>query len=214
MVAAAAAGLLLAGCGGHPGTSARQTGAGGPAGGGGAGAGAGTRASTASPHAATARALPSTAAAPVPVCQTTSLSVGLAAAKAGGAAGTSYVPLTFGNKSAGQCELRGYPGVSFVTAAGGSQIGAAATRDPGFTVMPVMLPAGGTAHAWLQVAAAQNYPGPACGQVTAPELRVYPPGNTVPAYLRNSFPACRSASAGVLSVLPVRPGPGQRGAMP
>ena len=65
------------------------------------------------------------------------------ASQAGGAAGSTYVPVDFSNTSGSPCGLYGYPGMSFVTAGdgSGSQIGAAAQENPSFGKVPVQLAA-------------------------------------------------------------------------
>lgn len=150
------------------------------------------------------------------VCQSTALKVTVDTSQAGGAAGSIYYPVNFTNTSDAPCGLYGYPGMSFVTAAGsdGQQIGAAAQRNPGFGNLSVRLPADGVAHAWLQVAQAGNYPASACQPVTAHWLRVFPPGDTVARYVDVSFSACASASTPLLTVTPVRSGQGVRGVTP
>jgi hypothetical protein len=136
--------------------------------------------------------------------------------QAGGAAGSTYYPLNFTNTSAAPCELYGYPGVSFVAAPAstGSQIGAAARRNGAFAKVTVRLAPGGTAHAWLQVTVAGNYPASTCQPVTARWLRVYPPGGTVAGYVGHTFNACSATSAALLSVLPVRAGEAHAGITP
>ena len=150
------------------------------------------------------------------VCRSAALKVTVDSSQAGGAAGSAYYPVNFTNTSAAACGLYGYPGMSFVTAAGGAgrQIGAAAQRDPAFAKLSVRLPAGGVAHAWLQVAQAGNYPASACQPVTAHWLRVFPPGDTAASYVDVSFSACATASAHLLTVTPVRSGRGVRGVTP
>ena len=98
------------------------------------------------------------------------------------AAGSTYYPLDFTNTSSAPCQMYGFPGVSFVTAATGTgqQIGAAALRGQAFAKVAVRLAPGGTAHAWLKVAAAGNYPASSCGPVTAHWLRIYPPARPRP----------------------------------
>jgi|SRR5579863_1248082 len=152
----------------------------------------------------------------VTVCQSAALKVTMDASQAGGAAGSVYYPVNFTNTSGTPCGLYGYPGMSFVTADGGSgtQIGAAAQRDPAFGDLAVKLPAGGVAHAWLQVAEAGNYPASACQPTTARWLRVFPPGDTAPAFVGVSFSTCASASTPLLTVMPVRSGQGMRGVTP
>jgi hypothetical protein len=150
------------------------------------------------------------------VCRSAALKVTVDSSQAGGAAGSAYYPVNFTNTSAVACGLYGYPGMSFVTAAEGAgrQIGAAAQRDPAFAKLSVRLPAGGDAHAWLQVAQAGNYPASACQPVTAHWLRVFPPGDTAASYVDVSFSACATASAHLLTVTPVRSGRGVRGVTP
>ena len=97
--------------------------------------------------------------------------------------------------------------------AGGSQIGAAATRAPNVSSVPVTVNAHATAHAWLQVVQAGNYPASSCHPVTANWLKVYPPGNTTASYIGHTFPAC-SGKVTMLTVMPVRSGAGVQGQVP
>ena len=99
-------------------------------------------------------------------------------------------------------------------AAPGVQIGAAAQETRPSGGLAVRVPAGGVAHAWLQVAPAGNYPASTCHPVTAHWLRVFPPGDTVASYVDVSFAACASASTPLLTVMPVRSGQGVRGVTP
>jgi hypothetical protein len=100
--------------------------------------------------------------------------------------------------------------MSFVTAGtgAGQQIGPAAQRSRAFAKVPVRLAPGGSAHAWLQVPVAANYPASSCHPVTAHWLRVYPPGETVAGYLSHPFSACSAASTQLLTVLPGHGTPG------
>ena len=150
------------------------------------------------------------------LCQPSSLQVTVNASQAGGAAGSTYLPVDFTNTSSSPCGLYGYPGMSFVTAGdgSGSQIGAAAQQNPSFGKVPVRLAAGGVAHAWLQVAEAGNYPAATCQPVTAHWLRVYAPGETQALYVSHAFDACSSDSAPLLTVMPVRSGQGVQGTTP
>jgi hypothetical protein len=141
-------------------------------------------------------------------CATSALRVTVDAKQSGGAAGSTYVPIDFTNTSPASCEMYGSPGVSFVTAEGGPQLGAAAARVAGIGAVTVVLHAGTTAHAWLQVAEAGNYPSSICHPVTAHWLRVFPPGETAAAYVEHSFAACSSAKAAILTVYPTRSGEG------
>ena len=149
------------------------------------------------------------------VCQSATLKVALDTSQAGGAMGSAYYPVNFTNTSDAPCGMYGYPDLSFVTSAGSSgiQIGAAAQENPSIGKLTVRVP-GGVAHAWLQVAAAGNYPASTCRPATAHGLRVYPPGDTVASYVDVSFAACASASTPLLTVMPVRSGHSVQGVTP
>jgi Protein of unknown function (DUF4232) len=155
----------------------------------------GTISATASSPSGSAATTPS---GPQP-CPTSALQVSVATSKAGAAAGSSYYPIEFTNASGTSCTLYGYPGVSFVTGTGGGQIGAAATRNPGFAKVLVTVAPGQTVHAELQVADAQNYPPADCGLVTAHWLKIYPPNQTTPLYVSFTARTC-SMPKTILSV--------------
>jgi Protein of unknown function (DUF4232) len=210
-VGLAAAAATAAGCGSSGGTTASQS----PPPSSAASSGGG--ASSAAPGSSTPATAPSSrssgASGPA-LCNTSALSVGLASDQGGGAAGSTYVPINFTNTSGAACTMYGYPGVSFVTGPAGSQIGAPAKRAPNVPSVSVTVPAHATAHAWLQVVQAGNYPAATCHPVTAHWLKVYPPGNTAASYIGHSFPACSSAKVTILSVMPVRTGAGVQGQVP
>jgi len=204
-VCLAAAAATAAGCG-SGGSSSQQAAA---------SAGVPASAST-SPGTVSPPASPSgpAATAGLAACDTSALSVTLAGDAEGGAAGSTYVPIDFTNTSGSACTLYGYPGVSFVTGPAGTQIGAAATRASNISSVSVLVAAHATAHAWLQVAGAGNYPAATCQPVTAHWLRVYPPGNTAASYVGQSFPACADGKVAILTVMPVRASAGTRGQIP
>ncbi len=135
-------------------------------------------------------------------------SLGLGVGSPNGAAGSSYYPIVLTNISAVSCTLYGYPGVSLVTAPGGSQIGATATENPAQPRRLVTLAPGATASALLQVVNAQNYPAAECKPVTAHWLQVYPPGQFKA--LSHSFSTLTCSATGknvhVLGVETVQPG--------
>jgi hypothetical protein len=145
------------------------------------------------------------AAAGTPACSTSALHVAVPTGSGNAAAGSSYYPIQFANTSSSPCTLYGYPGVSFVTAAGGSQIGIPATRNPTLAARLVTLSPGQTVHAELQVADAQNYPPNDCGLVTAHWLKIYPPNQTAPVYVSFTTQTC-SKSKPILSVQTVQTG--------
>jgi hypothetical protein len=139
-----------------------------------------------------------------PPCRTSALRVSVSASQ-GAAAGSSYYPIVFTNISGAACTLFGYPGVSFVARAGGSQIGIPATENPAHPRQLITLAPGQAGHAELQVVNAENYPPANCGMVTAHWLRVYPPNQTAPLYASFTAHACAKPRT-ILTVETVQPG--------
>jgi Protein of unknown function (DUF4232) len=133
---------------------------------------------------------------------------------AGQAAGNSYETIDFINDSRRSCDLYGYPGVSFAGSTGAT-IGNPARRS-GNSAVHVTVAPGGTAHAWLNVANAMNYPAQKCHMVTAHRLRVFPPNQTAAIYvtLSGGEPACSSTAETIMVVYPVRAGTGMQGQFP
>ncbi len=170
---------------------------------------------TASPTASTAgsptpspRASPSPSASPSGPAPCPSSGLQVTLGQGNGAAGSTYYPLDFTNNSGASCTLFGYPGVSFVTSIGGSQIGSAASRNPALPSELVTIPPGGIAHATLQVVNAENFAASACHMVTAHWLKVYPPNQTAPLYVSFMAHACseKAKRVDILAVEAVRPG--------
>jgi hypothetical protein len=158
-------------------------------------------------------ASPTTAAsstAAVTTCATSALKVTVDTAKANGAAGSIYYPLDFTNISSSSCTLFGYPGVSFVTGQGGTQLGRAARRNPVAHAATVTLAPGAVAHATLQVAEAGNYDQAQCKPVTAHWLKVFPPDQTAAAYADFTTQACSArlphGIGGQISTSVIQPG--------
>ncbi len=154
---------------------------------------------------------------PATQCPSAALRVTMNKTKGSGAAGTSYVPIDFTNISSHSCDMFGFPGVSFVTASGGSQLGTPASRQTTFGSETVTLASGGTAHAWLGIADAGNFPASSCQPVTAHWLKIYPPDQFAPLYTRFTATVCSKKITGgstPLTVLPIRPGPGSPGTVP
>jgi hypothetical protein len=156
----------------------------------------------------------SPAASGLAACDTANLQVSLKSNSGGGAAGSTYVPIQFTNTAGAACALYGYPGVSFVTGQNGSQVGAPARRSGSFANVTVSVAAHATAHAWLQVAEAGNYPASSCHPVSTHFLKVYPPGNTAPAYVSFSSQTCSSAKVVTMTIDPVRTGVAEQGQLP
>jgi len=191
-----AAGLLAAGCG-----TARDSGGTTAAGGG----------SGSSPPAPTADSSQSGPASRSAECRADDMKLTIAAGN--GAAGSIYYPLEFTNTGSASCTMYGYPGVAFVTkaggtAAGGAVLGEPAFRNAAFAPKLVTLAPGATAHASLQVQAAQNYPVATCKPVTGHWLQVYPPGSTAAEYVRFTAVTCagKIPSGSTLGIYVVMPG--------
>jgi hypothetical protein len=149
-------------------------------------------------------------------CRIGSLLITLDDSQADGTAGASYYPLNFTNTGSATCQMYGYPGVSFAAAPAGTarQIGAAAVRSRAFAKVAVRLAPGSTAHAWLKVSAAGNYPASRCQPVTVSWLRIYPPEESVAGYVAHTFSACAATGTALLTILPVRAGHAVAGSAP
>ncbi|WP_187393337.1 DUF4232 domain-containing protein [Arthrobacter echini] len=120
----------------------------------------------------------------------------------GGAAGSVYRTLRLTNVSEVDCTMAGYPGVSFVDAAG-NQLGAPADRA-GSAVVAVTLAPGTSVSTTLQQTNAQNY-GADCGLTQASGVRVYPPGATDSLILPQDIAACSAGSIVLMTVGTVQP---------
>ena len=155
--------------------------------------------------AATPTATSSPTSAGATACASSALHVVVPSGGGDAAAGSSYYPIQFSNTSSSPCTLYGYPGVSFVGAVGGSQIGAPATRNSALAAKLISLSPGQTVHATLQVVDAMNYPSGDCGLVTAHWLKIYPPNQTAPLYVSFTAQTCSKPKT-VLSVQTVQTG--------
>ncbi|WP_439693302.1 DUF4232 domain-containing protein [Curtobacterium sp. SP.BCo] len=133
-------------------------------------------------------------------CATNSLA-GSIAAGSGGAAGSTYVHLVLQNTGSATCTLQGWPGVSFVGDANGTQLGNAATQDRASAHPTVTLASGQSAVAALKIANAENYPAGQCDPVSADGFRVYPPGSKQSLFVQSTgYTACTSTGVTVLDV--------------
>src|SRR5829696_8887597 len=103
------------------------------------------------PRPASSAATP--AAGGTPRCTTAGLSAALGEGDA--AAGSVTRPLVFTNTGAAPCELRGFPGVSYVAGADGHQVGPAA-QETGERAGEVVLRPGGKAQALVAVCAGRE----------------------------------------------------------
>ncbi|MCE0762250.1 DUF4232 domain-containing protein [Pseudonocardia kujensis] len=122
-----------------------------------------------------------------PNCATAALRITLGAGDAG--AGSVYRPLVFTNTGGTTCQLRGFPGVSYVAGDDGHQVGPAAAMS-GERGGEVRLGPGGSAAAPLQLANVQNFDPATCRPTPVRGLRVYPPGETQSAFVPLETTGC------------------------
>ncbi|RZL83608.1 MAG: DUF4232 domain-containing protein [Rhodococcus sp. (in: high G+C Gram-positive bacteria)] len=122
--------------------------------------------------------------------------------EASGAAGSQEIPIVFTNTGTRSCVLHGYPGVSYVAAPDGPQVGAAAARDGG-TETPVTVAPGARATAAVRATVVQNYPAETCGPTPVAGFRVYPPNDTGSVFLPYPTTGCAQTGVKQLSVQPV-----------
>jgi len=146
---------------------------------------------------------PAPAAQPGP-CGTAALRVTLGS-REGAAAGHFYRTVDFTNISSASCTLYGYPGVSFVAAIGGNQIGAAASRSPASKRLVVLAP-GKKAHALLDLLDVLNFPPSECAASDAHWIKVYPPNQFSATYVPWTAKVCSKPKPVYMSVAPVRQG--------
>jgi hypothetical protein len=108
-------------------------------------------------------------------CTTGELSASLGGGDAG--AGSVFRTLIFTNTGSRTCELRGFPGVSYVAGDDGHQVGPAADMS-GERGAQVPIAPGGTAVAQLRLVNVLNHEGAVCRPTPVRGLRIYPPGDT------------------------------------
>ncbi len=123
-----------------------------------------------------------------------------------GAAGTFYTLLVLTNTSSTACTLYGYPGVSYVTAPGGSIIGAPAGRNPLLADTLVSLQPGQSASALLGRADTGAYTVGCQPTAQAQWLQVYPPGDLGAVYAQWPATVCTDPATVYMHVTAVRAG--------
>ncbi len=142
-------------------------------------------------------------AAGLPRCTAGELSASLGEGDA--AAGSVSRPLIFTNTGSHTCELRGFPGVSYVAGDDGHQVGPAAAMS-GERGAQVPIAPGATARAQLQLVDVQNYDPAVCHPVPVRGLRVYPPGDTAALFVPVEGTGCSTTPPGnQLSVKTITP---------
>lgn len=125
--------------------------------------------------------------------------------QAGGAAGSTELPLVFTNTSSRTCNLDGFPGVSYVTVASGNPVGAPATRSGSGSSSVVSLAPGSAGTAMVRTTNVENYPADQCGVTEVAGLQVYPPNSYDSVFVPYPTKACSMTGANInqLSVAPV-----------
>jgi hypothetical protein len=123
-----------------------------------------------------------------------------------GTAGTIYQVIVLTNTSNATCTLYGYPGVSFVTGVGGSQVGKPASKNPVVAKALVTLAPGAKADVLLAVHDAGAIAN--CKITAVNWLRIYPPGDYGSTYVQYKTQACANPAQSIMSVTPVRIGAG------
>lgn len=162
----------------------------------------------ASPSAAASLSAAASVSSPAPAgppgCLASALQPQLGASQ--GTAGTIYQVVVLTNTSNAACTLYGYPGVSFVTGVGGSQVGKPATKNPAVPKAVVTLAPGAKADVLLAIHDAGAIPN--CQITTVHWLRIYPPGDYGSVYVQYNTQACATRTHSLMSVTPVRAGAG------
>jgi hypothetical protein len=126
-------------------------------------------------------------------CATSELKGSLGPAE--GAAGSVVQTLLLTNVGTRTCELRGFPGVSYVAGEDGHQVGPAATMS-GPRGGEVQLAPGKSAGAALKLVNVQNYDTAVCKPTAVRGLRVYPPGDTSSLYVPREGTGCAGTPPG------------------
>ena len=150
--------------------------------------------------AATLGVAPTSAQATVQQCSSSDLAVTLVDLR--GAAGSRVGELRFTNVARHSCQLRGYPGVSYVGFGNGTQIGRAATWDAG-TVRTVTLAPRRHADAPIRLVDVRNYPASRCRPTGVDGLRVYVPNSRLAKFVPFHTTGCRSTRVATIFVKPV-----------
>ncbi|NYE37034.1 hypothetical protein F4692_002167 [Nocardioides cavernae] len=158
-----------------------------------------TGASTASTS--TAPAGTSRAASAVPECTNADLHADYRPRGAG--AGHRYGVVRLRNTSDRTCVVQGYGGLSYVGGGDGTQVGAAADREPG-RAGRVLLEPGERALSRVDETVAENYPRGACRPAPVDGFRVYVPDSTRSQLVPHATTGCRSTSVHLVSHRPFR----------
>lgn len=139
-------------------------------------------------------------------CATSALRIKVGART--GAAGITNRNIDFTNVGSAKCFLQGFPAAAMVSAGSGSGnlIGSYARPDPVTPEKPIVLASGQTAHAVLGAYKLGSHVATNCDPVTPHWLKVFPPGQTMPAYLPFTARICSASAARTLQITPITAG--------
>ncbi len=129
-------------------------------------------------------------------CTNADLTASYRATDAG--AGHRYGRLILTNSSDTRCRTGGYGGLSYVGDGDGTQIGHAATRDPG-TVRSYVVRPGQRLVSDVDATVAADYPVKRCHPAHVDGFRVYVPNATKSQYVAHPTRGCRNAKIHLLS---------------
>ena len=129
-------------------------------------------------------------------CTNADLNASYRATDAG--AGHRYGRLILTNTSSTRCRTGGYGGLSYVGDGDGTQIGAAATRDPGKVRSYVVRP-GQRLVSHVDATVAADYPRKRCHPAHVDGFRVFVPNATASQYVVHATRGCRNAAIHLLS---------------
>jgi hypothetical protein len=155
--------------------------------------------------ATTAPATTAPAAAGVPACSSRYLRAGIG--QPNGAAGSTYLEITFTNLNNTPCTLYGYPGVVLANGTPVTPVGAPADRVGGGATTVTLAPQG-VASAQLRIVDAGNFPASQCGPVATTWIQVIPPNQTAPLYVSDNTTGCSNSATHLLTIEVVKPGSG------
>lgn len=144
-----------------------------------------------------------TAPARVAKCATSALRIKVGARTT--ATGITYRDLDFTNVGSAKCYLQGYPAAAMVSAgsSSGSLIGSYAEPNPVAPAKPIVLASGQTAHTMVGAVSLGGHLATNCDPVTPHWLRVFPPGQTMPAYVPFTARICAARAARTLQITPI-----------
>ncbi|HEU5038417.1 MAG TPA: DUF4232 domain-containing protein [Nocardioides sp.] len=117
---------------------------------------------------------------------------------AGAAMSHRYGRIVLANTSDRSCSIRGYGGLSYVGHGDGTQIGAAADRDPS-RVRTVVVAPGEKVVSRVSAAVAGAYPRHRCRPAHVNGFRVYLPDETRSQFVKHSTTGCRNHRVHLLS---------------